>query len=166
MTKSGRGSGTVVSTSGDINCGDTCQAKYKKTTKVVLNAIPDSGSFFAGWTGACNGVGQCSVVVSEDITVGAIFETGCEYSFQPDTRSIGHRGGKITLTVTAQSAGSCPAPVVENSADWITYTMSAFTNNRGTITLTVAKNTGSDERSARTLFIGGNLFVVNQTGKP
>ena len=105
------------------------------------------------------------VVVSEDITVGAIFETGCEYSFQPDTRSIGHRGGKITLTVTAQSAGSCPAPVVENSADWITYTMSAFTNNRGTITLTVAKNTGSDERSAN-LFIGGNLFVVNQTGKP
>ena len=167
VTKSGLGSGTVVSSSGDINCGDICQAKYKKTERVVLKAIPDEGSFFAGWTGACNGVGQCSVVVCEDITVGAIFETGCEYSFQPDTKSIGYNGGKITLTVTAQSAGSCPAPEVENSANWITYTMSAFTNNKGTITLTVAKNTDSAARTSKDeLFIGGNSFVVNQTGKP
>ncbi|SPJ14294.1 hypothetical protein SBDP2_1530004 [Syntrophobacter sp. SbD2] len=103
----------------------------------------------------------------KDITVGAIFETGCEYSFQPDTKSIGYEGGKITLTVTAQSAGSCPAPEVENSADWITYTMSAFTNNKGTITLTVAKNTDSAARTSKDeLFIGGNSFVVDQSGQP
>ncbi len=167
VTKSGLGLGTVVSSSGDINCGDICQAKYKKTETVVLKAIPDEGSFFAGWTGACKGVGECTVLVSEDITVGAIFETGCQYSFTPDTMSIGYKGGKITLTVTAQSAGSCPAPEVENSADWITYTMSAFTNNKGTITLTVAKNTDSAARtSTDELFIGGNSFVVDQSGQP
>jgi hypothetical protein len=167
VTKSGLGSGTVVSSSGDINCGDACQAKYKKPTRVVLNAVPDAGSFFAGWTGACKGVGPCSVVVSEDLTVGAVFETGCEYSFTPASKSIGYQGGKITLTVTAQSAGSCPAPEVENSAAWITYTMSAFTKNKGTITLTVAKNTDSAARTSKDeLFIGGNSCVVNQAGKP
>lgn len=167
VTKSGLGSGTVVSSSGDINCGDICQAKYKKTETVVLKAIPDEGSFFAGWTGAGNGVGECKVVVSEDITVGAVFETGCEYSFTPDSKTFDYKGGKITLKVTAQSAGSCPAPEVENSADWITYTMSAFTNNKGTITLTVARNTDSAARTSKDeLFIGGNSFVVNQTGKP
>ena len=167
VTKSGLGSGTVVSTNNDIDCGATCQAKYKKTETVVLKAIPDSGSFFAGWTGACKGVGECTVVVSEDITVGAIFETGCEYSFKPDTTTLDYKGGKITLNVTAQSAGSCPAPEVDNTADWITYTMSPFTKNKGTITLTVAKNSGSAARTSKDeLFIGGNSFVVNQTGKP
>jgi hypothetical protein len=142
-------------------------AKYKKTETVVLKAIPDSGSFFAGWTGAFEGVGdgECSVVVNEDMTVGTIFETGCEYSFMPDSTTLGYGGGKINLNVTAQSAGFYPAPKVDDTADWVTYTMSAFTKNKGAITLTVAKNTQSAARSAN-LFIGGNLFVMNQTGKP
>lgn len=168
VTKSGRGTGAVVSTPHDIDCGSTCQAKYKKTEKVVLKAIPDSGSFFAGWTGPCKGVGECTVSVKDDITVGAVFDTGCEYSFKPASKTIGYKGGKFTLTVTAQSANSsCPAPEVINTTDWITYNQSPFVNNKGTISFTVSKNTGTAARSSKEkLYIGGNSLIVTQAAKP
>lgn len=166
VVKSGLGKGTVESSPRDgIDCGESCQAKYKQTETVVLRAIPDSNSIFSGWTGACWGHGRkCTVSVDEDITVGAIFETGCEYSFKPEKKTFSPTGGEITLTVTAQGI-SCPAFDVSNDADWITYTQSEFAGNKGTVTLTVAGNTGSASRTAN-VFIAGNLFTVNQNAKP
>jgi len=68
VTKNGSGSGTVTSDApGDnataINCGTVCSGLFKAVT-VMLTAVPDNGSTFDGWSGACTGTGLCSIYVS------------------------------------------------------------------------------------------------------
>jgi hypothetical protein len=40
---------------GVIDCGGVCVGQYAKGTRVTLTALPDHGSFFDGWQGACSG---------------------------------------------------------------------------------------------------------------
>ena len=155
VTKSGLGSGTVVSIPSDIDCGLTCEAQYKKADKILLTPIADKDCIFAGWTGACQGQeGACSVVMSGDLTVGAIFEKGCSYSISPTAKTFSAAGGKITVKVTATGPTFCHGPKVVNNTDWIAYKVSAFAKSKGTVTLTIASNITSKERSAQ-VFIGG-----------
>jgi hypothetical protein len=79
VTTSGVGgaSGSVTGSSfpaqGDINCGQVCTAPYTSNTMVTLTAVPASGFYLSGWTGACTGVGPCEVQMNTDRTVGAVF---------------------------------------------------------------------------------------------
>lgn len=165
VTKSGLGSGTVVSSPGAIDCGHRCQARFKKVERLTLTPFPGKDSAFVGWTGACRGRGQCSVVMRTDLNVGAIFQKGCVYSMVPDEKTFTYRGGRSTIRVTAQGPGLCPAPEITNHTDWITTETGTFAGNRGTVTLSVLGNTASTGRSA-TLVIGGNNFAVTQNRKP
>jgi hypothetical protein len=166
VTKSGLGSGTVLSSPAAIDCGDTCQARLKKGQRIVLTANPGKDSYFTGWTGACKGRGQCSVFMGTDTAVGAIFEKGCTYSMSPSGKTFPYRGGAVTIRVTAQGPGTCPAPeVVNHDTAWITDAVQPFVGNKGTIKLSIAENTGSAARSA-ILVIGGNNFTVTQNKKP
>ncbi|MBZ4193557.1 MAG: right-handed parallel beta-helix repeat-containing protein [Candidatus Contendobacter sp.] len=61
-TKTGTGTGTVTSDPAGIYCGATCGAGFMSGTSVTLTATPNSGSIFAGWSGACNGA-TCTVTV-------------------------------------------------------------------------------------------------------
>ena len=75
VSKNGTGSGTVSSTPPGINCGVQCQANFEYGTPVTLVATPiDSGSSFAGWSGAeCSGTGSCTVSMNAAQTVTAAF---------------------------------------------------------------------------------------------
>lgn len=75
VSKSGSGGGTVTSTPGGINCGSTCSASFSSGTVVTLSAAPASGSTFAGWSGACSGLGACSTAMSSGASVTAMFNT-------------------------------------------------------------------------------------------
>ena len=55
VNKIGTGSGTVISSPEGINCGADCTENYDHGTVVTLTAVPESGSLFAGWSGACSG---------------------------------------------------------------------------------------------------------------
>jgi hypothetical protein len=166
VTNSGLGSGRVVSTPSDIDCRHTCEAQYKKAEKILLTPIADKDCIFKGWTGACQGQeGACSVVMGRDLTVGAIFEKGCSYSISPTAKTFSAAGGKITVKVTATGPTFCPGPKVVNNTDWIAQKVSAFAKGKGTVTLSIASNITSKERSAQ-VFIGGNLFTVTQSGTP
>lgn len=56
VTKTGSGTGTVVASSGSINCGSTCSGGYLGS--VTLTATPTSGtSTFVGWGGSCASAG-------------------------------------------------------------------------------------------------------------
>ncbi|UJR85692.1 InlB B-repeat-containing protein [Sandaracinus amylolyticus] len=46
----GEGAGTVTSSDGMIDCGDTCSASYEPDTVVTLTVTPDENSTFVGWT--------------------------------------------------------------------------------------------------------------------
>src|SRR5262245_1296784 len=53
VSRAGTGSGQVGGDS--IDCGGTCSASYDAGTSVTLNASPNAGSMFAGWSGDCSG---------------------------------------------------------------------------------------------------------------
>lgn len=71
---SGQGTGTVTSSPGGIECGADCRESYNSATSVTLTAVPASGSFFSGWSGACSGTGQCILTPSTDKNVTAVFQ--------------------------------------------------------------------------------------------
>ncbi len=73
VSKSGPGSGSVVASAGELNCGDVCSSSYTKNTKLVLTAVPSGGSRFVGWSGACGGRRTCQVTMSQARSVTATF---------------------------------------------------------------------------------------------
>jgi hypothetical protein len=83
-SKTGNGSGLIVSSPPGIECGDggnVCSASYPAGTTVQLSAKPTAaGSTFAGWTAgsgsasSCMGsTGPCAVVLTEESSVTGTF---------------------------------------------------------------------------------------------
>jgi len=52
VTKSGSGSGTIVSSPPGIDCGSDCEESFPQGTEVQLQAVPGGGSEFGGWSGS------------------------------------------------------------------------------------------------------------------
>lgn len=75
VSKSGTGGGTVTSSPSGIDCGSDCSQPYVSGTSVTLTPLPDSGSTFVGWSGACSGTGACAVLMSASKSVTAAFNT-------------------------------------------------------------------------------------------
>lgn len=77
LSFSGLGGGSV---NGDISCtsGSLCGQRAFATGEVVtLVAVPDLISVFRGWTGVCNGTGNCSIflnAIGGNKSVTAIFD--------------------------------------------------------------------------------------------
>jgi Divergent InlB B-repeat domain len=67
----GLGQGTV--TGQDISCPPSCSANYAQGTTVSLTARAAAGSLFAGWGGACQGLGPCEVTLDSDRALTATF---------------------------------------------------------------------------------------------
>jgi hypothetical protein len=57
-----------------IDCGSDCWADLRDGEVVELRAEPASGSRFVGWSGACEGLGECAVTVDSDAHAIAHFE--------------------------------------------------------------------------------------------
>jgi len=85
VTKTGTGSGSVRSTPAGIECGADCTEIYLIGTSVTLTATAVAGSVFAGWNGACRGVGTCEVSTDQALSVGAAFVTGASISGRVDS---------------------------------------------------------------------------------
>lgn len=74
VNKLGDGSGMVTSDPAGINCGANCATSFAHGAAVTLSAVPDSGSIFAGWAGACNGASPtCAFITDGDRQVTATF---------------------------------------------------------------------------------------------
>ena len=61
LTVHDNGDGTITSLPPGINCGHTCSAAFVAGAEVTLTPTPAPGQRFAGWSGACTGVGACTV---------------------------------------------------------------------------------------------------------
>ena len=66
VSKTGAGTGTVMSSPNGINCGGTCSAQFDAGEAVTLMAIADAGSTFGGWGGDC---GQCGSNTTCQVTM-------------------------------------------------------------------------------------------------
>jgi Fe-S cluster biogenesis protein NfuA len=103
VTKTGAGAGSVTSSPPGIDCGATCAVGYTNGTVVTLTATPAAGSRFAGWSGACSGIGSCNVTMDADKAVTANF-------VQIKTLTI-LKTGTGAGTVTSAPAGIDCGPV-------------------------------------------------------
>lgn len=75
IAKAGTGGGSVTRNGGALNCGSTCTESLPQGSTVILQAIPQNGSVFSGWTGStCTGTGTCAFSLGADKTVTAIFD--------------------------------------------------------------------------------------------
>ena len=166
---SGAGRGAVALSRPDTECGSTCSVRYRKGASATLTPVPESGSVFTGWTGACKGDSRCSVTMSTDITVGAVFEPGsCAYTLSSARKTFGYRGGAVTVGVAATGHGYCAAPAVINSTDWITGVAVDFKKNRGAVKFSVPALDSCLDRVTGPggLAIEGSPVEVKQTGRP
>jgi len=69
----GDGVGSVSSTPAGISCTPTCSASFNLGTRVTLSPTPSANSGFAGWGGACTGMGPCKVTLNENTSTTATF---------------------------------------------------------------------------------------------
>jgi DNA-binding beta-propeller fold protein YncE len=69
----GTGTGSVLSAPAGIWCPTDCRQGYSSGAVVRLEARAASGSTFAGWSGACAGMGPCDVSMSGERSVTAAF---------------------------------------------------------------------------------------------
>ncbi len=74
-SKTGTGSGSLTSSPAGINCGATCSGNYSYGTVVTLTAAPQAGSSFTGWSGACSGMGTCTLTMTSAKSVNANFSS-------------------------------------------------------------------------------------------
>jgi len=73
VTTAGTGKGSVVSQPAGIECGTDCSEAFLLNTLVTLTALPEAGSVFEGWSGACTGTGAGQVVMDANKSVTATF---------------------------------------------------------------------------------------------
>ncbi|MEM7828519.1 MAG: hypothetical protein QW561_04185, partial [Candidatus Aenigmatarchaeota archaeon] len=76
VSKSGTGSGTIMSGDGGINCGNDCNETYPVNTDIILTAQAEPGSLFIGWSDDCSSCGnntQCNIIMDGDKTCTATF---------------------------------------------------------------------------------------------
>lgn len=112
VNKAGTGGGTVTSSPAGINCGATCSAPFSSGASVILSPVADTGSTFAGWSGACSGTGTCSVTMDAAKSVTATFDTA-------------PAGG---LTITSVKPANAPTDATRNKGQ-SNVSMLAFTLN-------------------------------------
>ena len=77
VLRDGRGKGAVTSSPDGIDCQeppDGCEARFPENTVVTLEASPESGYAFGGWSGEhCSGAGSCELTMTGDKQVTATF---------------------------------------------------------------------------------------------
>jgi phospholipase C len=104
VTIAGTGTGTVTSTPAGIDCPGTCTASFPQNTQVALSETPAASNVFSGWSGACTGNANCSVMLTAANSVTASFApASSSYTFTVTMAGTG------TGTVTSTPAGiNCP----------------------------------------------------------
>ncbi len=74
LTVTNSGNGSVISSSGGIDCGSDCIDNFSDGTSITLTATPSVGYEFDGWGGTvCSGTGQCVFTVNSDTIITASF---------------------------------------------------------------------------------------------
>jgi hypothetical protein len=167
------GNGTVTSAPSGISCGAACSASFPSGTRLTLSPAPAAGASFAGWSGACSGVGTCQVTLTGNTTVAATFTqpltsgTGCSGYF------AGTFSGDVTVSAGQTCTFLCPGEIKGNvTVNSGTFTLGCkldgnLTENAGGITLlAMAKVGGNLQISGLSSFavnpgatIGGNLQI-------
>ena len=133
VTKSGSGSGSVLSDPAGINCGSTCSMTSDNGQLIRLAATPAPGSVFVGWSGACTGA-TCAPTLASDLTVTAVFDNAAPVpvDYQLSVSKAGDGSGTVTSSTGGISCGAtCSATLPQGTAVGLTATPEAGSNFTG-----------------------------------
>lgn len=113
VTLEGTGRGRVTSDRGALDCPvGSCSDAFAPGVTVRLAAEPSPGSVFAGWNGACAGQSVCTVTMSADRDVAAVFDS--QHDLQVTALSTGtttvRPGATLAVTDTTANTGSAGVP--------------------------------------------------------
>lgn len=129
VSRSGDGGGSITSAPTGIDCGSDCAETYASGASVTLTATPDADSNFTGWTGACSGVGACTVSMTVARTVGAVFAAK---TFGLTVSKSGAGDGLVTSSPGGINCGaSCSAEFKINTSVTLTATADATSDFEG-----------------------------------
>jgi hypothetical protein len=108
------GNGTVKGSG--VECGakgSVCGVSYALGTTVTIQATPEEFSVFAGWAGACEGVGDtCTLTAGDPTTVTATFS----YIEVVDVNKLGEGAGTVVSYPGGVNCGNtCSAPFTGNT---------------------------------------------------
>ncbi len=105
VSKSGTGTGSVVSDPAGVNCGPSCSAFFPLGTVVTLTATPSPGSVFASWSNGCTGsTPTCTVTMNQARSVTARFNIIPTYRLTVTKKGTG--SGVVTSTPVGIDCGS------------------------------------------------------------
>lgn len=172
VTKSGSGSGLVMSTPTGIDCGVICDVSFTDGTSVVLTAVADPGSFFVGWTStACSGNASCNLLMSANQSVTADFQPVPTYTLTVGLNGTG--SGVVTSNPTGIDCGtsSTSCESAYNDGTFVTLTAAPIGNSTfsgwggdcsGTAPCTVQMT--ADRSITATFTLQSYTLSVNKTG--
>ncbi|HEX9562948.1 MAG TPA: hypothetical protein VF981_03225 [Gemmatimonadaceae bacterium] len=165
VTGAGTGSGQVSSQVGlspAIGCtvttggtSGTCAAAYYGTQTVTLTASPQGGSFFAGWSGACNGTGSCFVAMNAIRSVVATFDPVGQCTLTLDQTT----GGTIALT-SGTLTGDCGRNVSVTATPSAGYSLGSWSTGGSANPLGFALN---QDLTLSATFVQQCTLTLNQT---
>lgn len=67
--------GTIAVKDSDVTCSRACEFDYDKGSKITLVSSPNDGYAFQGWHGACSGLSECTVTLTEAQSVTSAFSS-------------------------------------------------------------------------------------------
>lgn len=107
VTRSGAGSGSVISSPAGIDCGNTCAADFPDGSTVTLTATPAPGSAFTGFGGDCSR-NPCTLSMTQVRRVTATFAT-----LPPAAPTGLWLGGDMHVHTDHSSDGSLPRQAID-----------------------------------------------------
>lgn len=132
VSRSGSGTGRVGSSPSGIDCAPTCAANFAYGTELMLFPYDYSGSYFAGWTGACAGqIGSCFLTVTGPVDTTATFNLGSPPTASPPAptpTATAAATPKVTVKPTATpgpGASSASVPTASTASQAPAGTASA-----------------------------------------
>lgn len=111
VNKTGTGAGSIRSTTSGIDCGLDCSELVPAGATITLQASPQAGSSFAGWTGDGVGTTDRQIVMDGPKTVSAAFTSepvGILNGNFEQGPGIGWQQFPSTVIVTGEEAGVTP----------------------------------------------------------
>lgn len=114
-------------------CRGTCNAQFANGAQVQLQAVPDPGALFAGWSGACSGTGACQLTLTGDVAVVATFLRQAPATGFHRLTVVVEGAGRVTSTPAGIDCDSttCSADFADGTAVGLTATAAATSTFAG-----------------------------------
>ncbi|KJU86726.1 FG-GAP repeat-containing protein [Candidatus Magnetobacterium bavaricum] len=159
--------GVAVDASGNVYVADSVNNRIQK--------LSSKGDFITKWNSGIAGgfYAPCGVAVDASGNV-YVADTdnnriqkfapstgSCTYTISPTSKNFPSGGGTDSVSVTANTTCSWTA---SSNAGWITINSGSFGIGNGTVSYTVAANTGTTQLTG-SMTIAGQTFTVTQDGQ-